>query len=87
MALTLQSCNPVVTCGYTLLTGFGQFFHLAMFFNNVGLCHRVNVNKNVREAQACHAHEEMWFVGVVFTQAEPILRLSFNSCVCSQTCF
>ena len=32
------------------------------------------------DAHACHAHEEMWFVGVVFTQAEPILRVSFNSC-------
>ena len=38
------------------------------------------VYKNSREAHACHAHDEMWFVGVVFTQAEPILWVSFNSC-------
>ena len=25
------------------------------------------------DAHACHAHEEMWFVGVVLTHAEPII--------------
>ena len=38
------------------------------------------VYKKNLDAHACHAHEKMWFVGIVFTQVEPILRVTLNSC-------
>ena len=56
------------------------FGNKKMFIHNVGIYTKRLCLRNNLDGHACHAHEKMWFVGIVFTQVEPILRVTLNSC-------